>query len=58
MRANRDAIDLAQNITMTIEITGARSLRRRLWMASKILAFGAFIAGMRSAVTVHFNSDN
>ena len=43
--ANVHLADAMKDLTITVTVTGQRGLAWRLWMATKLFQFGAWIAG-------------
>jgi hypothetical protein len=40
-----DAAELMRGVTMTVTLRGLRVLRVRIWLASKLIALAALVAG-------------
>lgn len=44
--------EAAREVTLHIEIKGAKVFAFRLWLASKVFAFGAWVAGVNAEIEI------
>lgn len=47
---NINVADLAKEITLTINLTGIKTFKARLWLASWVFRLGAWIAGVKAEI--------
>jgi len=41
-----DCTDALKNLTLTVNVTGIRKAKFRLWLAMRIIAIGVWVSGM------------